>query len=162
MTHSLLYFLIIFGPRNPWESRAILNQGQILETREFLIFIITPNEHGMMALSSPDSYESNGTTYMRIHALYEEIRKLPGFCLHVWEETWPSGYTSCYTSLESYWRDESSAVDIVRNGWVVVEKRANYVGNVQCSGGRGLCTWDMASGLPGTMSSGLRRRRKSG
>ena len=31
---SLLYFLIIFGPKNPWELRVIYNPGQNPETRE--------------------------------------------------------------------------------------------------------------------------------
>ena len=34
--HSFLYFIIIFGPRNPWESRAIYNSSQILENQRIL------------------------------------------------------------------------------------------------------------------------------
>ena len=37
-----------------------------------------------MALNSPDSYDSNGATYMCIRARYKEIWKLPEFCLHIW------------------------------------------------------------------------------
>ena len=49
-----------------------------------LIHIITPNEDTTLALNSPDLYDSNGATYMCLHAWYKEIRKLPEFCLHVW------------------------------------------------------------------------------
>ena len=122
MTHSLPSFLIIFGPRNPWEPELYTTQVRSLR---IWIFIIIPNGHVILALNSPDSYDSNGGIYMPIHALYEENRNLPCFCLHIWEETWPLGYTSYYTSLESYWLDESSSIEKVRIGSVVVEKRAN-------------------------------------
>ena len=125
MTHSLVYFLIIFGPRNLLESRAIYNWGQNPEIRESLIFIIIPNGDVILVLNSPDLYNSNSATYMCICAQYKEIQKLPDFCIHIWEETWPLGHASYYISLESYWWDESSAIEIVVIGSVVVEKRSN-------------------------------------
>ena len=81
--HSFLYFIIIFGPRNLWELRAIHNPGHILENQKSLIFRIIPNGDTILALNSPDSYNSNSGIYMPIHALYEEIWKLPCFCLHI-------------------------------------------------------------------------------
>ena len=125
MTHSLPSFLIIFGPRNLWEPGLYTIWLRSLRPRESLIFIIIPNGDRILVLNIPDSYDSNNGIYMPIHALYKENRNLPCFCLHVWEETWLLGYTSYYISLESYWRDESSAVKIVRIVSVVVEKRSN-------------------------------------
>ena len=125
MTHLLPSFLIIFGPRNLWEPELYTIWLRSLRPRESLIFITIPNGDAILVLNSPDSYDSNNGIYMPIHALYEENRNLLCFCLHVWEETWPLGYTSYYISLESYWRDESSAVEIVGIGSVVVEERSN-------------------------------------
>jgi len=60
----------------------------------------TPNGDEPISLNSPHSYDSNDGIYMQIRALYEEIRKLPGLCLHVLENIWISSYASYYISLE--------------------------------------------------------------
>ena len=70
----------------------------------------TPNDDESISLDSPHSYDSNDGIYMQIRALYEEIRKLPDLCLHVWENTWMPFYALYYISLERYCLDESSAV----------------------------------------------------
>ena len=55
---------------------VIHNPGQISEDWRI---IIIPNGDTILALNSPDSYDSNGATYMCLHARYKEIRKLPEF-----------------------------------------------------------------------------------
>ena len=87
ITLSLLYFIIIFEPRNPWESRATHNLGQNPKIGKFTISISTPNDFTIMWLNSPYSYNSNGGTYMQICALYKGIWNLPCFCLPILEGT---------------------------------------------------------------------------
>ena len=86
ITLSLIYFLYIFGLRNLWEPELYTIWVRSLRIRESLILIIIPNGDIILALNSPDPYDSNGATYMCICAWYKEIRKLPGFCLHVWRK----------------------------------------------------------------------------
>ena len=83
---SLIYFHDIFGLGNPWEPELYTIWIRSLRIRGSLILIIIPNGDTILALNSPDPYDSNGATYMCIHAQYKEIRKLPGFCLHVWRK----------------------------------------------------------------------------
>ena len=71
-----------------WPVKAV---GQLAPTtwavppnKSFFIsnYEITAHEN------SANSYDSNGTKYMRIRDLYEEIQNLLGFCLHEWRNTW--------------------------------------------------------------------------
>ena len=83
---SLIYFLDIFGLRNPWEPELYTIQVRSLRIRGSLILIIIPNGDTILVLNSPDLYHSNGATYMCICAWYKEIQKLLGFCLHIWRK----------------------------------------------------------------------------
>ena len=67
-------------------TRAIHNLGQIFEDWRTFNTLIIPNGDTILALNSPDPYNSNGATYMCIRAQYKEIWKLPEFCLHVWRK----------------------------------------------------------------------------
>ena len=86
ITLSLTYCLNIFGLRNPWEPELYTIRVRSLRIQESLILIIIPNGDIILALNSPDPYDSNGATYMCIHARYKEIQKLPGLCLHLWRK----------------------------------------------------------------------------
>ena len=83
---SLIYFHDIFGLRNLWEPELYTIRVRSWRIRESLILIIIPNGDIIIALNSPDPYDSDGATYMCICVRYEEIRELPGFCLHVWRK----------------------------------------------------------------------------
>ena len=84
ITLSLIYFLNIFGLRNLWEPELYTIWVRSLRIKGSLILIIIPNWDVILALNSPDLYDSNGATYMCIRVQYKEIWKLLEFCLHVW------------------------------------------------------------------------------
>ena len=90
-----------------------------------MIFRNAPNRTVITGLESPSPYDSNGITYMCMRVRYEEIRNLPCFLFTPRRGLRPSIYGAYYRSLESCSRGEFSAVGIVGNGSVVVEKKQN-------------------------------------
>ena len=55
---SLIHFLDIFGLRNPWEPELYTIWVRSLRIGGLLILIIIPNGDTILALNSPDSYNS--------------------------------------------------------------------------------------------------------
>src|SRR5260221_9722257 len=103
-------------------SFYIQNLAKILVELEFWIFKSDPNRGVDISLNQDYSGDSNGGIYVSIPALGGENRNLPCFCLPTLPRKSPWGTGSYYTPFERYSRGDCSAVGIVGNGSVVVEK----------------------------------------
>ncbi len=105
-----------------------------------------PNLVVDISLNQDYSGNSNGGIYVSIPALGVENRNLPCFCLPILPRKSPWCTGSYYTSLERYSWGDCSAVGIVRNGSVVVEKYWEQVWKMWIIGG-GLIL-EVCLGLP--------------
>ena len=108
---------IIFG-----FSFYIQNLAKILVELEIWIFKSDPSLVVDIFLNQDYSGDYNGGICVIIPALGDENRDLPCFCLPTLPRKSPWGLGSYYTPLERYSWGDCSAVGIVGNGSVVVEK----------------------------------------
>ena len=88
-----------------------------------------------ISLNQDYSGDSNGGICVTIPALGVENRGLLCFCLPTLPRKSPRGTGSYYTPLERYSRGDCSAVGIVGNGSVVVEKFREQAWQMWISGG---------------------------
>ena len=114
--------IISSGLHHFWLFFLHTKLGKDIVELEIWIFKSDPSLVVDILLNQDYSGDSNGGICVTIPALGDENRDFPCFCLPTLPRKSPRGTGSYYTPLERYSRGDCSAVGIVGNGSVVVEK----------------------------------------